>query len=178
MSKLNPAIHSTVKRPFVRSAYNYDRDAASDACGLQCNDKSLAQQQFKDTNNPNYLIERFLTGQDLSIFNVRAGAQFGDFTRVPGSFHEAATAVADARSAFLELPAHIRSRFNNDPGQLLDFIGNSKNRDEAIELGLISKPKGEGAPALKQGKGATPPKGSSKPSGSSSNADEGGKGDE
>ena len=39
----------------------------------------------------------------------------------------------------MALPAQIRSRFENDPAKLIDFLDNSENLDEAIKLGLVSK---------------------------------------
>lgn len=59
--------------------------------------------------------------------------------------------VTSAREAFAELPAELRLRFDNDPGVLLAFLGDEKNREEAVKLGLVNP--------SKEGKGvvATPP---------------------
>jgi len=40
------------------------------------------------------------------------------------------------------LPSKIRDRFGNDPSQLLSFLADSSNKDEAISLGLVSAPVG------------------------------------
>ena len=39
---------------------------------------------------------------------------------------------------FMELPAQLRSRFNNDPAELIDFLGKEENREEATKLGLVA----------------------------------------
>jgi len=40
----------------------------------------------------------------------------------------------------MRLPADLRARFDNDPAQLIQFLENSDNKDEAIKLGLVNKP--------------------------------------
>ena len=50
-------------------------------------------------------------------------------------------AVLAAQDEFMELPAQLRARFNNDPALLIDFLEKEENREEAIKLGLVaSKP--------------------------------------
>ena len=41
---------------------------------------------------------------------------------------------------FDNLPSDVRNRFNNNPAQLLDFVADPENKEEAIELGLLPKP--------------------------------------
>ena len=48
-----------MNEPFLRSLYNYDRDAASSESGLACDDPTLAQQQFRDEADINTILERF-----------------------------------------------------------------------------------------------------------------------
>lgn len=54
------------------------------------------------------------------------------------SYHEMMNSIADASSAFMSLPATVRARFNNDPGEFVDFVSDEKNLPEARELGLLS----------------------------------------
>lgn len=123
------------KLPFLRTPYNYDVDKISDETGLACQDPSLAQQNFKDETDINYIVRQFgltgeLPGQPLS-------PQYGDFTGVL-DYHSAVNAVLAAQDDFMELPAQMRSRFNNDPAQLIDFLSKEENREEAIKLGLVA----------------------------------------
>ena len=39
----------------------------------------------------------------------------------------------------MDLPAKIRQRFNNNPAELIAFLQNSDNIEEAVELGLMEK---------------------------------------
>jgi len=125
------------KVPFLRTPYNYDVDLVSDETGLKCKDPSLAQQNFKDESDINYIVRQFgLTGE---LPSQTISPQYGDFTGVL-DYHSAVNAVLAAQDEFMDLPAQIRARFNNDPAHLIDFLGNDENREEAIKLGLVAKP--------------------------------------
>ena len=125
------------KVPFLRTPYNYDVDLVSDETGLKCKDPSLAQQNFKDESDINYIVRQFgLTGE---LPSQTISPQYGDFTGVL-DYHSAVNAVLAAQDEFMDLPAQIRARFNNDPAYLIDFLGNEENREEAIKLGLVAKP--------------------------------------
>lgn len=119
---------------FLRTPYNYDVNEASDASSLVCEDPSLAQQHARDECDINTIVRRFgLTGQLPS--GVKA-PQYGDFTHAT-DYHSALNAVRAADAAFMELPADVRTRFNNDPGALVDFVSDASNRAEAEKLGLV-----------------------------------------
>jgi phage internal scaffolding protein len=125
------------KVPFLRTPYNYDVDKVSDETGLVCSDPSLAQQNFKDETDINYIVRQFgLTGE---LPGQTISPQYGDFTGVL-DYHSAVNAVLAAQDEFMDLPAQMRARFDNDPAKLIDFLGNEENRDEAIKLGLVAKP--------------------------------------
>ena len=53
-------------------------------------------------------------------------------------FHYLQNQLSLARSEFLELPAHVRARFHNDPGEFYEFFHNESNRDEAFKLGFLA----------------------------------------
>lgn len=119
---------------FLRTPYNYDVNEASDASALVCEDPSLAQQHAKDECDINTIVRRFgLTGELPS--NVRT-PQYGDFSDAT-DYHTALNAVRAADAAFMQLPADVRTRFNNDPGALVDFVSDDNNRAEAEKLGLV-----------------------------------------
>lgn len=123
-----------MKVPFVRSPYNYDRDQASEDSGLECRDKSLAQQSMAEECDINTIVRRFgLTGQLPSSLVL---PQYVDYSNVV-DFHSAMNAVARAGEAFDSLPADMRARFHNSPQEFLEFCADDKNRPEAIKLGLV-----------------------------------------
>ena len=121
---------------FFRTPYNYDTDEVSAETGLACSDETLTQQQFKEESDINEIVRRFgLTGQMPENVNL---PRYGDFTEVT-DFQSALNLVLQAEDEFMRLPAELRARFQNDPGALLDFVHDDRNRDEAIKLGLIEK---------------------------------------
>lgn len=82
----------------------------------------------------NFIVAKYnRTGQITHIAN--AMPQYGDFTNV-GDYKEALDQVNAAQQQFMDLPSETRTRFNNDPGELIDFMSDPANTEEAIELGL------------------------------------------
>jgi phage internal scaffolding protein len=131
---------------FLRTPYNYDRDAATNESGLACEEPSLAQQHFKDECDINNILRQFnITGL---LPESPLSPRYGDFTGI-GDYHTALNRVIAVQDEFEALPAEIRARFGNDPAQLIEFLENSENRPEAEELGLVEKAAAEVAEAAK-----------------------------
>jgi len=125
------------KSPFLRTPYNYDLDAASNESGLHCEDATLTQQHFKDECDINNILRQFnVTGL---LPESPLSPRYGDFTGI-SDYHTALNQVIAAEDEFMRLPAELRARFENDPAKLIEFIDNSENLDEAINLGLVNKP--------------------------------------
>jgi phage internal scaffolding protein len=125
------------KSPFLRTPYNYDLDAASNESGLHCEDATLTQQHFKDECDINNILRQFnITGL---LPESPISPRYGDFTGI-SDYHSALNQVIAAEDEFMALPAQIRSRFENDPAKLIDFLENKENLDEAIKLGLVNQP--------------------------------------
>jgi phage internal scaffolding protein len=125
------------KVPFLRTPYNYDLDAASNESGLHCEDATLTQQHFKDECDINNILRQFnVTGL---LPEAPLSPRYGDFTGI-SDYHSALNQVIAAEDEFMALPAQIRSRFDNDPAKLIDFLEKSENLDEAIKLGLVNTP--------------------------------------
>ena len=124
------------KAPFLRTPYNYDTDAASNESGLHCEDATLAQQHHKDECDINNILRQFnITGL---LPEAALSPRYGDFTGI-GDYHTALNQVIAAEDEFMSLPATLRARFGNDPAQLIEFLDNPENYNEAISLGLVEK---------------------------------------
>lgn len=122
--------------PFVRNPYNYDVDEASNETGLACKDESLTQQQFLAESDINYIADTFMrTGMAPTVLDL---PESGDFEGL-FDFQSAMNLIKHAKEEFMKLPAKIRSRFDNDPQKLLDFVYDDANRVEAEALGLVQK---------------------------------------
>ena len=74
-----------------------------------------------------------------------AQPRYGDFSTVD-DFQAAQNIVIQANEAFLALPAAVRDRMHNSPAELLRFVADADNLEEAIELGLVDKPEETPAP--------------------------------
>jgi phage internal scaffolding protein len=123
----------------LRAPGQYDVDLASLESGLECNDISLTQQQFKDDADINVIMERFNRTGELPA--LVAPGQFDDFTEVT-DYHTAMNMVVSAQQAFQDMPARIRSRFENDAGKFVEFVNDPSNLAEGVELGVFEAPQG------------------------------------
>jgi phage internal scaffolding protein len=131
---------------FLRTPYNYDKDAASNESGLHCEDASLAQQHHKEECDINTILQKFnVTGL---LPESPLSPRYGDFSGI-SDYHTAMNRVIAAQDEFEALPAQIRARFDNDPANLIEFLENSDNRQEAEELGLVEKVAAEVVEATK-----------------------------
>nr|QJB18882.1 MAG: internal scaffolding protein [Microvirus sp.] len=123
-----------MKTPFLRTEYNYDMNAASNASGLACEEPTLAQQHFKDECDINNILRQFnITGL---LPESPLSPRYGDFTGIT-DYQSALNAVIAADDGFMALPADLRATFGNDPENLINFLDNPANRDQAIALGLV-----------------------------------------
>lgn len=96
----------------------------------------FTEQNHKKECDINLILKKYdKTGliQHLQKFE----GKFGDLTGM--DFKTMQDTIADAKTNFNLLPAEVRSRFENNPAKLLEFMENPQNREEGIELGLIAK---------------------------------------
>lgn len=121
--------------PFLRTAYNYDRQAASFASGLACTDASLTQQDQKEDADINVLVRRFGVTGEMPISTRMP--MYQDFADV-FDFRTAVETVKQAEEAFLQVPAEIRARFHNDPGAFAEFCEKPENLPELRKMGLAA----------------------------------------
>lgn len=114
------------------------RDNGSISCRTVNNEPSLTIQSEKDSCDFNLIYAKYAkTGL---MTNLRTDApNYGDFSSAV-DYHDSVLRAQKAQESFMLLPASIRARFSNDPGQLIDFIADENNRSEAIKLGLVSSP--------------------------------------
>lgn len=117
---------------------------------------SRTKQSDKDSCDINLIMRRYETTGAIDHINPRA-PNWGEFHSVP-DFHTAQNTILEAEEAFARLPASVRDRFGNDPAQMLAFLADDANREEAIELGLVRAPDPEPVPQKVEVVNPTPPK--------------------
>ncbi len=125
-------------------------------------DKSLTNQADMESADINKIMARYeKTGVLLDpVLNEYREPTFGDFSEIK-DYHATLSAVRRAEQVFAALPANVRNRFKNDPQEMINFLEDSKNDKEAVDLGLkdpkvlpVAKPEDTKAGALPVG---TPP---------------------
>ncbi len=118
----------------VKNPITYDRDKNSASASFVFTKPSRTKQSFRDECDINYILRQFnVTGQ-LPIGSVQP--QYGDFSGIT-DYQSALNAVMAAQDSFLQLPAKVRARFDNDPALFVEFASDEANKDEMKALGLL-----------------------------------------
>lgn len=102
--------------PLDASLRSYDSKAVSEETSFDTGAKSLVQQHFQDEVNINTIVRRFGLTRATPV-GVGEGV-YGDFTEI-SDYESAVEKVERARSSFMKLPAGVRERVHNDPGELI-----------------------------------------------------------
>lgn len=97
-------------------------------------DDGRTQQNMRDECDVNLIVARFAKAGLLDHLE-KYGGQYGDLSGY--DFHHCQNVIADATAAFESLPAAIRKRFGNDPGDFLAFAEDEENEAEMRKLGLL-----------------------------------------
>lgn len=117
---------------------------------VEFNEPSLTQEQYAYESNINNILKTITDKEGrqhtvVSTVNSSLPSSvrqplYGDFTQcTPEKYMDALNIVTQAKQQFLELPSALRSRFENSPTKLVEFLSNSDNYEEALKLGLINK---------------------------------------
>lgn len=108
--------------------------------GIENTDASATQQQFKRECDINSIMDKYYRTGCLSDPNqTMRPMTYGDFSDL-GNYMDNMNKIVEAREMFEALPARVRERFANNPANMLDFVMDESNRDEAIKLGLLDVP--------------------------------------
>lgn len=122
------------------------RSRLSDESGFRCVGDSLTVQADAKAADMNFIMDRFQkTGQFPGFSSSPA---YGDFDNV-SDFRTALDLVREAQADFMQLPAKVRARFENDPVQFVEFVEDPGNLEEMDALGLLTK---EASSALREQK--------------------------
>lgn len=98
-------------------------------------DEVLTQQSAASECDMNEIMRRALAGAVPSHVNPAAPV-YGSLIGM-GDLRDAMNLVVKADAMFMELDPFLRKRFHNSPAELLDFVGDARNREEATKLGLL-----------------------------------------
>lgn len=106
--------------------------------GLTCFTPSRTQQQFKEECDVNNILRNYVNTGVLNHVSSVA-PEFGDFSNVPADYGEALALIEKSNEEFMKFPSEVRERFDNKPVNLIKFLQDENNREEAEKLGLINK---------------------------------------
>lgn len=109
---------------------------------------SKTDQQFKGECDVNNIMANARKGVMPRNIRERPGV-YADVSEIPDLL-ECMEIMSKAQQDFDNLPAQIRKRFGNSPVELVDFLNDSKNDEEAIKLGF--KQRNKDSLALEQAK--------------------------
>lgn len=102
---------------------------------------SLTVQADRNEVDINRIVARIERG--LAVPVLQGEPFYGDVSTL-GGLQEAIMKVQEAQELFMQYPAEVREKFENDPVKFVSFFEDEKNREEAEKLGLVEKrPKAE-----------------------------------
>jgi phage internal scaffolding protein len=96
--------------------------------------KSKTQQHFKERVDIKTIVGNYRRTGQLPLSS--ASPIYGDFSEI-GNYQQCLDRVKAVEADFAGLPAEVRKRFRNNPVELISFVQDERNRDEAERLGLI-----------------------------------------
>ena len=105
---------------------------------FQTTGESLTQQQFKDECDVNNIMAKYKKTGLVTHLSKHKG-EFGDFSSVT-DYQTSLARLEQAHESFQQLPSELRSKFHNDPKNLIEFLADPKNDEDAIKYGLKIKP--------------------------------------
>jgi len=103
---------------------------------FRCTGKTKTQQSFKKDCDINVLYKKFQSGGmvDPEVFSRKPG-RYADLSEVV-DFQTAQQYLIDAGHEFDRLPLDVRRKFGFNVAEFLDFVGDPKNGEELVRLGL------------------------------------------
>lgn len=98
---------------------------------------SRTQQHMKNECDVNSILEKYRKTGMINHIQQRQ-PKYADFSSYQ-DFKSNLDMVKETFAQFEQLPAHLRKRFQNNPEQLIEFLHDDSNYDEAVKLGLVTK---------------------------------------
>lgn len=95
---------------------------------------SRVKREFQADSDINAIMRKYVS-HGVPPQMVDNPGVFGDFSGTD-DFMTMNLKVIAARNAFMQLPAHVRAHFKNDPALLLDAVHDPERKAELVKLGL------------------------------------------
>jgi len=106
---------------------------------------SKTDRQYKEQVDINSIMKKY-DGRMGNVPDLGRRGVFVDLSKMPVDYAAALNLVEDANAAFETLPVEVKKKFRQNPAELLNFVADKRNEDEARRLGLLP-PKKDGSEA-------------------------------
>lgn len=100
-------------------------------------DPTLTDPQWADQADIDNIMDRFQKTGAVPNYGSQRKGIYADVSEIPDLLG-AAIIVRESQNNFNSLPSKIRERFNNDPQEMINFLKDPKNTQEAIDLGILT----------------------------------------
>lgn len=108
---------------------------------------SRTKQAFKPVVDINNIVARFARTGMIEHVNRREPF-YGDVSTIV-DYQTCLNVVNKAKELFGNMSAKVRERFHNDPAEMISFLENPANLQEAIDLGMaVKRPEAPVAPVV------------------------------
>lgn len=132
------------KKPIFRNSSNYLVDTGKIiVSSLECNEDVITCQSSKFECDINNLMMKYTENGTVEQYQ---NGFYDDVSDLNLQYHEALNLINTVKDDFSNLSSNIRDKFASNPFELISFLENKENLDEAIELGLVKKPENWIAP--------------------------------
>lgn len=98
---------------------------------------SLTDQQWQEDTDINRIMNTFEKTGQLRHLSSKQGV-YADVSQVPDLL-TASTIVKGAQELFDSLGSRVRERFHNNPQEMINFLRDPQNHEEAVKYGLMTK---------------------------------------
>ncbi len=100
--------------------------------------ESMTKQSFRNESNINIIMAKYAKTGLIDHVKKYEG-RYEDVTGVE-DYHTSLNRIHAAQAAFMSLPSGVRTKFDNDPGEFLNFVNEPDNLEEMYEMGLAKRP--------------------------------------
>lgn len=98
--------------------------------------ESHVEQTHVGSTNINAIMRKYRKTGELPPPR-EGGKLYGDFGAAE-DYHTTQNRLIEANAQFMDMPSHLRTRFDNDAGLFFQFVNDPDNLEEAQEMGLIA----------------------------------------
>lgn len=98
---------------------------------IDCSEGGRVKPSFKEDTDVNEIMRKYQRTGTIEHITQKT-PMYGDFSQIT-DYKTASDLVLTAKSAFMELPADLRSSFGHDPQNLLTFLEDGGDIEDHLE---------------------------------------------